>query len=568
MQGLTHYEVFGRRPNGALNLEHSLESESRALQLADSMWASREFVAIKVVRETRDPETGEFKSAVIRKEGDFSAPAPRRATGASAGPACKTGADLYGPHARVRIAEHLAGWLGRKTLTAFELLHRLDQADALRNAGGEYQHAIQKFAVPESLARGASVHEVIRSLHTLIDEAAGNLRSAQKAGRILPLSPAAFAAVCDALAKEEDRIFLVSAAVAGWIGKAATWAEKVDRVLTLAESAPKGGPGRDLAMFVLAQPLGEMLALPAVLDEVLGGELDLGGRLAATARMLAPEAIEALAAADPAAAAQVPPATEAAARAGRVLADPRFESLRGLIGKRLLAEISGQKRLRPADAEAEIELVRALAAALSLAAGKQMPADAVREAFAERSAAMVGAEFVTAYLSAQRTAMDEALALTRLLESAVGQANKRQAARWLQSCLTGLKFDTEINSAAVPASDRLALLAQISRRAARAGRDVAGVEPLLQTLGEIGGRIEAEGKVIAQMLRLPSPVHRLQGLIRMANGETAPRGPASERAHKEARKVMNAPETTHELSRDPRVMHQVQTMMRALEGAA
>lgn len=570
MQTLTHFEVFGRRPGGVLNLEHSLENQENAVQLANDMLASGEFVAIKVSRETRDPETGEFTSSIIRKEGDFSAPAPKRPNpGVSAPPTCKAAADLYGPQARVKIAEFLEGWLGRKSVTAFELLHRMDLVDSLRNAGSEFQHAIQKFAVPEALSRGSNVHEVIRSLHPLIDQAASRLRAATKAQQFPLITPSDFAAACEALVEQDDRLFLLAGAVAADLGLTETWSGKLDRLLALAEAAPKAGAGRDLAFHVLAQPLGEMLNSAQVMNNVLGEDLDLGARLAATAQLIAPAAIAVVAQMDPTAAALIPPPTRPAARIGKLLADSRMGVLRGLVGKRILAEIASQKRLRPADAAQEVEIARALATTLTVAADKQMTSEAVREAFIARSAALVGSEFVSAYLKTPRPAMAEALALTRLLESVVGGAHKRQAVRWLLSSVTSLRFETEIHSPGLPAAERLAQLAGLYRRVARTGKDAAGVEPLLMLLGELGGKIEAEAKLIANLHRgYTPPVQKLQVLIRMAAGETAPPGPAADRAKREANRVMNQPETTEELSREPKVLHQIQTLMRALDKAA
>lgn len=569
MQSLTHFEVFGRRSGGVLNLEYSLENQENAVKLANDMLASREFVAIKVTRETRDPETGEFTSSVIRKEGDFSAAAPKRPNpGVSAPPTCEAATDLYGPQARVKIAEFLEGWLGRKSVTAFELLHRLDLADSLCNSGSEFQHAIQKFAVPESLARGSSVHEVIRSLHPLIDQAASRLRAATKAQQFPLVAPSDFAAACDALAEHDERLFLLAGAVAADMALAADWSEKLDRLLALAEAAPEAGRGRDLAFHVLAQPLGEMLSTAKVMNDVLGEELDLGARLAATAQLMAPAAITTVAQIDPTAAALIPPATPTAVRIGKLLADSRMGVLYGLIGKRILAEISSQKRLRPTDAGQEVEILRALATTLTVAADKQMTSEAVRDAFIARSAAMVGTEFVTAYLKTTRSAVQEALALTRLLESVVGGAHKRQAVCWLQSTVTSLRFETAINAPGVPAYERLTQLAVLYRRVARTGKDAAGVEPLLQTLGELGGKVEAETRLIASLNKGLTPaVQKLQVLIRMAAGESAPPGPAAERARREANRVMTQPETTEELSREPKALHQIQTLIRALDKA-
>jgi hypothetical protein len=570
MEELVHYEVLARRPGAAMHLEAWLEDQSRALQMANEMIGCGEFIAVMVVRETRNPKSGKFTPLVIRREGDFTSPVTRKlASGDLPPPRCRTGADLYGPMARARIAEVLEAWLARKKITAFELIHRLDLSETLRNTGGEYQHAVQKFAVPEALLRRSTVHEVIKSLHPVIDEAATRLRLTTQANGFAALSLSTFAQVCDDLADVHDRLFLLGGAVAAYLESAEDWGAKVERVLNLADAAPEDGPGRDLAMHVLAMPMAEIFNINAAMADLLGPELDPAGHIAALAQLSAPDVADAVSAFDSVAATLLPKPTAIGERLARFLAEPRVNGLRLALGRKILGEIASPKRLRPASAEGEVEITRVLAITLMTAAEHLGGAEAVHEAFVSRSHAMVGTEFVTAYLKVARTPMDEALALARLMESVVGGIHKRQAVRWLQSCVTSLKFDAEIKSTKLPAQARLNQLAALYRRIARSGGKEAGIEPLLQIIGDLGGKIEADAKVLAQFRKtaLP-PVQKLQLLIRMAMGETAPIGPATERARLEAKRVMAQPETIHELSREPRMLHQVQTMMNALDRAA
>jgi hypothetical protein len=568
MEEQVHYEVLARRPGSAVHLEAWLEDQHRAIQVANEMIGSGEFIAVMVIRETRDPKSGKFSPLCIRREGDFTSPVTRKLrSGDLPPPRCQAGSDLYGPMARARIAEVLEGWLARRKSTAFELIHRLDLVDTLRNAGGEFQHAIQKFAVPEALLRHSTVHEVIRGLHPVIDQAAARLRQATQAKAFPTISVSGFGETCEALAEADERLFLMGGAVAGYLGSAEDWPSKVERILNLADAAPETGIGRDLAFHVLAQPMAEILNLGPAMTEMLGAELDPASHLGALAQLVAPEVPKAVGAMDPAAAALLPKPTDIGERLARFLAEPRVAGLRQALGRKVLAEVASPRRLRPASPEGEVEMCRALAITLMTAAEPMGGAEAVHEAFVSRSHTLVGTEFVTAYLKVARTPIDEAMALVRLMESVVGGTHKRQAVRWIQSCVTSLKFDTEAMSGKAPAAIRLGQLANLYRRVARAGGQEAGIEALLTLIGEMGGKLEAEAKIIQGIRKAAhSPVEKVQALIRMATGEAAPLGPAAERARQEARRLAAHPDTTAHLS--ARAAVQLQTMVQNLGRAA
>lgn len=568
MEEQVHYEVLARRPGSAVHLEAWLEDQHRAIQVANEMIGSGEFIAVMVIRETRDPKSGKFSPLCIRREGDFTSPVTRKLrSGDLPPPRCQTGGDLYGPMARARIAEVLEGWLARRKSTAFELIHRLDLVDTLRNTGGEFQHAIQKFSVPEALLRRSTVHEVIRSLHPVIDQAASRLRQATQAKSFPTISVSGFRETCEALAEADERLFLMGGAVAGYLGSAEDWPSKVERLLNLADAAPETGTGRDLAFHVLAQPMAEILNLGPAMTEMLGSELDPASHLGALAQLVAPEVPKAVAAIDPAAAALLPKPTDIGERLARFLAEPRVSGLRQALGRKVLAEIASPRRLRPASPEGEVEMCRALAITLMTAAELMGGAEAVHEAFIARSHTLVGTEFVTAYLKVARNPIDEAMALVRLMESVVGGTHKRQAVRWIQSCVTSLKFDTEAMSGKAPAAIRLGQLASLYRRVARAGGQEAGIEALLTLIGEMGGKLEADAKIIQGIRKAAhSPVEKVQALIRMATGEAAPLGPAAERARQEAKRLAAHPDTTAHLS--ARAAVQLQTMVQNLGRAA
>lgn len=559
-----HFEVFAKRPGGAMKLELTHAQEGHAMRVAEEMLASGEFVGVRVVREARDAASGEFKSTVLLKKGEQES-SKARVSSAEMGPICSEPADFYTAAARTQMARLMEGWLTHAKVTAFEVLHRPDLVDKLEGAGGEMQHAIQKVAVTQSLGRGVGVHQVVRDLQALTSQAKAQLRTAREEGMAAEVAPKTFAAVCCELAGDPQGAFRLACGVADFIAAGKGWTEKLELLLDLADTAPEDGAARDLAFQVLAQPLSEWLASKVVLGDLLGGESDLGGQIAALLRLAAGEAAEAVAEADPAIAALIPPLNATAQRLSAWLEAAPFADLKRAMVKRLLQEFNTPRRLRPSDAMAEVGLARALGLALTAAAGRELPAEEVREAIFERSRLMVGQDFMDAYLRAERPAMQELFDLARLLDNIVGGANRAQAMRWLQASLTSARFDSELASGPESPAARLAQLARLYRLLARARHDAAGIETALERIAEIADRIEAEKGVVRQVTRANAAVSQKLGmLLRMASGDTAPPGQAAARAKIEAKRLLARPDAMADLARDPEALKQLSTLMKAL----
>ena len=567
MVSQVHYEVFARRRNGALNLEQTLQDRDRALATAQQMLASGEFVAVKVVRETLDPETGEFKAAVLMNEGEAEKPKAKMASGPAA-PLCASPAELYAPSGRAIIGRLLETWLEQKGLVAFELLHRPDMAAALEAAGGELQHAVQKFAVPHAVARGRNVHEIIRSLHPVIDKAMERLRADARSGRFPDVRPETIGDVCRSLAETEDGRYLLGGGVCAYIAAHPKGQERLNAVLDLADAAPAEGAASDLAFDVLVALVTEMITSGAGLTALVGAEMDSASRLAMAIRLIGGEALDILAKVDAAAATLIPPLSPTARHLSIWLTSPRFAALRVDLGRGVLQEIGAPRRLRPDDPAGEVEMARVLAMALTAAVGPELPAEAVQEALTTRSQLLVGADFVGAYASRGRKPLEEALDLARLVETVIGGANRRLALRWLEATLTSSRLDAELSTKDAAGLQRLAQLARLYRQIHRNARREAGADAILQRISSVGDRLEAEGKLIAQVLRSRAqPLQKLGALMKMASGEASPPGPAAQRAKDEAKRLLRHPDIKDELSKVPGGTEQLRAMVGALDAA-
>jgi hypothetical protein len=564
-----HFEVFVRKKvSSSWELEFATESRSRALEEAEAIIAERRAISVRVTKETFDPESHEFKMVVLLTKGEPDRPKVKKVR-ANFEPLCVVPQDLYTAHARDRIGRLLEGWLNRQRVTPFELLHRADLVEQLESAGMDLQHAIQKIAIPEAQARDISVHEVIRAFQKLAQTSMARVMTDAKKGIYPKVDVKTFAEISEKLSAEPERHYLLGAGVAKAIAGADRWSEKVNQLLDLADAAPRSPAGRTLALQVIEQPLGEVLGSRGGLSELIGADLELGATLAAMTRLAAAETVEALSTIEPVVARAMPPLKSSAARLANWLDGPHFEQVRAAIAKRVLQELGGPRRLCPNDPAGEIDMLRALAMALTAASGRAMSLDEVQAVFIQRSGALVRSDFVEAYLSKDQTPLEEVQALLWLAENVTGHANKRHAGRWIAATVDSLRFETCLRTGQETASVKLGALATLQRSVGRAGLIVEDTMPILATLGEIGGMIEADAKLVASVSRSNAPVvNRLSALLRLAVGESGPTGPVADRAKTEALKLLRLPQTRSDLAQAPEAVERVRGMLQTLGLAA
>ena len=561
--GQIHFEVFARRnQNASLALEMATEDRARAMAYAEELLEGGS-VAVRVSKEILDEDSGEYSSVTILAKG-VAAPKKGKMDFEEAGPPCVAPADLYTVHARERIVRLLDGFLGRNKIIPFELLHRPDLAEKLEASGTDLQHAVQKIAIPEAQAKGTSVHEVIRTFNGLIERAIERLIKDGRKGAFANFKTEPFNVACTRLLEDPEGAYRLGGGVAAYLADATSWSDKIDRLLDLADSAPADPRPRALAFEVLEQPLGEILGSRAGMAEMLGPDLELGGSLAALTRLACGPVVDAIAGMDPMVARVMPPLDGSAKRLSRWMEGSYFQAVRMAIGKRVISEIKTVRRLRPGDTNAEIDTLRALAMALTAGASKMLSADDIRDAFIERSGMLISAEFVTAVVGETKTAEEEVRALLRVAENVTGAANKGQAAQWLVGAVTALRIEREMRNSREPPMNRLTTLAELQRAIARVDLPESDRAQLINRLGDLGGLVEADTQLVASIGKSAMPpVQRLNVLLKMALGETAPTGPAAQRAKAAALRLGRSADIRSDLAKAPELVEKLRPLMMA-----
>ena len=572
MAGPVHYEVYVRKTAPApWTLQMATEDRANAVETAEDLLRDDRAAAVRVTKETLDPDTMEFNSVTVLTRGAPEIQRKRVVPEDEAGPRCGAPQDLYAPMARDLIGRVLEDWLSRQGVTAFELLHRPDLAEKLDASGVELQHAIQKVAVPESQAVGQPVHDLVRHYQKLADMAIERLLSAGRRNQFPDLESHSLADLAHRLAGQADRAFIMGGIISGALKGVRGGRARLDRLMDLAERAPMDGPPHAMVMVPIEQIMCELFAARTSLADVLGPALDQGASLAAVVRMVAPREVAALINQDARLALQVPVVDGPAARLGERVASGQFPLLSAALARMVVRELMSPRRRRPNDAAGEIDILRTLATTLTATAGRLLTLEEVQTAFNERSKALVTADFVAAYVKSCTTVLCEAEALTRLCENVTGTANKRAAARWLSACVGSLRFEGEMRavSAEQTPAQRLGILAGLARAVRGCGLTERDEAEIIAAIGTVGGTVEAEARIVATLARAPAPLpQKLSVLLRMAAGETSPLGPAAERAKAEAVKLFRAPDNRAALAATPEALAPLKGLMRAAGLAA
>lgn len=564
MSGAVHYEVFIRKTAPApWSLLMATEDRKVAVETAEDLLRDDRAAAVRVTKETLDPESLEFSSLTILTKGAPEVQRKRVIPDDEAGPRCNGPQDLYAPQARETVSRVLEDWLQRQGVTAFELLHRPDLAERLEAAGVELQHAVQKVAVPESQAVGQPVHDLMRHYQKLADQTIERVVAAGRRKLFPDLADRSLADVAHRLVGASDRAFVMGGVISGALKDVRGARARLDKLMTLAEAAPMEGAPRAMVMVPIEQILCEMTASRVGLGEILGPSLDQGASLAAVVRMVAPREIDLLVHQDPKLELLIPTVDGPADRLGQRLQAGEFPILSASLARMVLRELMSPRRLRPRDAPGEIDILRALAMTLTATAGRLLTLEEIQNAFTERSKSLVTADFVAAYVKDCDTVLCEAEQLTRLCENVTGVANKRSAARWLVACVGSLRFESEMRRHVDGHSHALASLSALQRSVRASALSASDEEQILTAIGAVGGTVEAEARIVGQLVRSPAPIPaRLRVLLKLAAGETGPTGPCADRAKAEVLKLLRAPEVRGALSAAPQEVAPLKALMR------
>src|SRR5262249_22019309 len=164
-----HFEVFRQHgKGGGWSLVEAISDREAAIKRARDLLSDGQATAVRVVKETFQPDTGDYMSLTVFEDGKIEIKKKNTKVEELENPTpCFKPDDLYSYHARMTIARLIGDWLARQRLTVTELIHSAAALEKFEATGTTYQHAVQKVAVSQASESNVPVAQIVKQLNEL-----------------------------------------------------------------------------------------------------------------------------------------------------------------------------------------------------------------------------------------------------------------------------------------------------------------------------------------------------------------------------------------------------------------
>ena len=251
---------------GSWQVQAVLDRQDAAVEQAHDMHRLEQDNMFKVVRVDFNNGTGEFREREILKVGKQKAGNGRYGEGLDAGPACVKLPELLSPEARRATRRVLRSWLDSVGITPLELMHHPDYLTRLENSGTMLQSAVQRAAMAQSKATGQDLHERQRILFRLVDELLAKARRLWRDEERPRFDGTNLSALVERIKDDLDSTYLFNAAISDWLTEFKTSAEKLAKLVDVAEQTTTSA-GLERLDGCLADFLEDANAVVAMLGE-------------------------------------------------------------------------------------------------------------------------------------------------------------------------------------------------------------------------------------------------------------------------------------------------------------
>ncbi len=529
-----HFEIFCRQARSDWSLLEALENREQALARAREIFAEGKVAAVKVVKETLHPETGDYMSLAIFEQAHPHAMQvkKKKKTDEPENPLpCFKPDDLYSYHARLTIARLIGDWLARYCLTVSEFLHSAQAIERFEATGTTFQHAIQKVAVAEASGSEIPVTQIVKELNKLCSAAMARVYKDERRGAFQSLTPGQFASYANKLASDPAGEYLLKGSIAKYLAPTKVWDEKLQRLLALMSDLPSEGPGRSLLLAAIDTLVAEMLTGAAALADLLGPNPDLGHALLNLVQLFLGESI----------------AVNEGSGAGlnqlaSFLATDALPNARAAVAGRILSELKGFKRLCPSSLEDELKMMRRLANKLVKGQGKYLSHDDLIGAFTDRSKRLVAHEPIAQLLQTVVNPDEKVDRLLDIEENIIGAEHKRTLASFMLPILTSPAFETQLAPGAQPVH-RLKRIAELQDRVLRSGLQDFHKRQMADALDALACGIEKRAAFLAGMeMRVSGPLEKVQAIMKMCAANVFTEGELSAKARRQLLAALGTPE--------------------------
>jgi hypothetical protein len=499
-----HFELFKRvGAKGAWSMHDVLSSRERAIEMAQELIKAEKATGVKVVKETYNDDTGDYLSLKIFEEGHNQVKIDPKQEDAPHAIPCFKPDDLYSYHARATMTRLLTDFLSRNKVTITELIHRADLLEKLEATGTLYQHAIQKVAVAQAATTSTGVQQIVKSLNELATQAFNRVYRDQRKNLFPELQAEQFDELARKLCGQADANYIFNGALALHLSKAKGWDDKVHRLLTIMDLAPKDEAPRKLVLGSVDAILAETLNGSAALHDLMGAAENLAQAVRNLVDLFLGK-------------------SSSGARAGLAglahhFAADSLPEAKTALANRIVAELKSNKRLCPDSMVDELKALRELANKIVMGVGKYLSHEDLVASFTLRAKRLVTQETLTPYIA--DAAVDEKVERLLFVEdNIIGAENKRALVAFVLPVMTSATFDNHFQNAKLPLLQRLQKLSQLQARVLRSGFiDVTKAE-IAEKLDALAVQVEARGKLFDSVeARTPNHVEKAQTLLKLAS---------------------------------------------------
>lgn len=502
-----HYEVF-RQAGGSRSwdLVEAFDDREAATKRAKDLLAERQAAAVRVVKETHKPDTGEFLTVVILEEGEVLQPKKKsnKIDELDSPAACFRPDDLYSYHARATLSRILGEWLGRERLTVTELLHSAKVLEKFEAAGTTFQHVVQKIAVAQAADSEYPVQQLIKQLNDLSTAAINRVYKDEKRGLFPELKKGQFGPFAEKLGADPGGRYVMNGVLTKLLSHAKNWDEKLRLLLDLMSELSAEGAGRSLLLACIDGIVSEMLNGAAALADLLGKSPDLGHALMNLVELFLGGKLT------------LPEGTGGGINElARFFAKDELPESRNAIAKRIVTELKSLKRLCPSSLDEEFKMLRRLANLLVRGQGKYLSHEDLIGSFTDRSKRLVAQEPLMQFMANAKTPADKVERLLTVEENIIGSENKRSLAGFILPLIVTNTFEAQLMPGA-PALSRLKWIADLQLRVLRAGFQEVQKGKIAVALDAVALGIEERAKLLASIeTKTPNPVERARSILKL-----------------------------------------------------
>lgn len=542
-----HFELFLKaNPKADWRLVSATPQRDKALREAQAALKAAPTASVRVTKEVFNEATGAFSAVTIFEHGEDRFDVFGREDRQADLP-CLSPADLVTPMARDTIRRALKGWFSRQKVLALELLHRADLVEKLEATGSEMQHAVQKVAVARASESDASAQHFVKQINALVQKAVEQLYGDVRGQRFDTLKLGGMADLAAKLDTGAERDRRLRGALAGALKGAKTWADKFDVVLDFADEAAALATESQWTLTVISEFITELIEDDDARLTLLAAprDSDTGDQLAGYANIVCVDSE------------QRSGLSPRGVRVAGMVEAGELASARAFLAGKILDAVRKPKRLKPADIEGELSLVRRLADRMVRSVGGLVSVETISEAFIMRSAILVQPEAIDALTTPAADPGDALRRLVTVEAAIVGPQNKAKLASFLRGHLgmhaTERHFAYE---AKTPILARLSELADAQRRVDKSGFTASDKAAIAAAIGQLAANAEEQSALFDKLLaRRAPPLDKAAGLLRLIEQGVLPAGPVCEAAKSRARKLLKTRQAAEAMaSGDPETL--------------